>query len=190
MKRSLSGLLLAIVLAGCPGAPERQDPLEAPAPPPEMPEAMRDTETCINPEGGYRVAYPADWHTNPGDVLPPCSLFDPRPIRVAPATEIPVDIAISMGREPAGFEEVAGATHGERNLSREEMVWLDRRAARIESISTGEGLYEAGLRSYRVVVDLDGEVFVASTHEAGDLPYEEKRRILDVMLRTLELREP
>jgi hypothetical protein len=188
MKRSVWAALSVFALGACE-APERQRPGE-PQPPPPPPAAMAETARCTNPQHGYSVSYPADWHTNTSEVMPTCSFFDPRPIRLPPASEVPIDIAIQMGREQAGFEEVAGASPGEQQLSREEMVWLDRRASRIESVSTGEGLYDAGLRSYRVVVDLGGEVFVAATFDAGELPFEEKRRILDSMLGTLELTAP
>src|SRR5690606_21358777 len=40
------------------------------------------TNSCVNPREGYSVSYPAGWHVNPGDVLDPCSLFDPDPIDV------------------------------------------------------------------------------------------------------------
>lgn len=72
----------------------------------------------MNAEAGYRVAYPSAWHTDPGDVMPSCSLFDPRPIHVPPATEIPHDIAVAIRREPVAFQRILDAP-GRDDVERE-----------------------------------------------------------------------
>lgn len=63
--------------------------------------AMEETAECTNPPYGYSVRYPADWHVSTGEVVDPCSLFDPDPIDVPPASEIPIDIAMMFDVESA-----------------------------------------------------------------------------------------
>lgn len=74
---------------------------------------------------------------------------------------------------------------GRRDLSRESATVDGRPAMRIESETTGEGLYDAGIRSYQYFVDLGDATMVASTYDVGTLSFDRKRRILDAMMETL-----
>jgi len=180
--------LLPLALAGCPprDVPERPDTAApdrtAPAPPDP---ALAQTASCTNAEVGYRIEYPAQWQTNPGEVMPECSLFDPGPIQIAPATELPFDIALAIRREGIAFERVTAEQPHRREMVREELLVDGRRTVLMETQLTEDLLRPAGSRSYRYYVDLDGATLVAETHDVGDLEYERKQRILDGMIETL-----
>lgn len=181
-------LAVAVAAAACePPAPpelpgEGEPTVQEPA---AAAEAMAETAECENEADGYTVRYPATWEVNAGDVLEPCSLFDPEPIRVPPASEIPLEIAVILGVEPVPFETLSGEVLGRRDLSREAATVDGRSAMRIEAETTGEGLHEAGIRFYQVVVDLDGRTFVATTYGTGSLALDVKQAIVDRMLDTV-----
>lgn len=139
--------------------------------------------TCESPEAGYRVDHPTVWSTNAGDVLPPCSLFDPEPFEVPEGTEIPAGLAIAITVEPPAAG--GGSGSGERVLSEREDSVDGYPATRLEAESTGEGLFPAGMRSTRWIVAAHGERIVARTHDRGTLAYEEKQTVLDRMMETL-----
>jgi hypothetical protein len=189
----LSVLLLALGLAAC----EREQPREVPAAAPvgegnhaATDPAMEQTAECINRMEGYAVEYPATWHVNPGEVLGPCMLFDPEPVEVPPASELPLEIAIQIGFEPVPFATLTGQVLGRRDLVRERTTVDGREALRIESETTGEGLHDRGIRMYQYFVDLGDTTMVAATHAVGALPFERKRRILDTMMARFDFREP
>lgn len=170
---------MALLAAGCP--PETPD-----GAPPAEPDLMARTTQCTNPVDGYRIEYPAEWHTNDGTVVSECRLFDPQPLELEPDTEIPSDIAVSIQREPVAFETVTREPHGERELSRQELT-VGGRPAVCQDIELLEDLLRpAGSRSYRCAVDLDGETLIAVTHEEGEPAFETAKRVLDAMIRTLE----
>jgi hypothetical protein len=189
-----ASLALALGAASCerPGSadlPEGAAPAEPPALAAADP-AMERTTECVDRVEGYAVRYPAGWHANTGEILGPCSLFDPEPIAIPPASEIPLDIAIMIGFEPVPFATLTGEVLGRRDLSREETTVDGRRAMRVEGETTGEGLHDRGIRSYQYLVDLGDTTMVASTYEAGSLPIQRKRRILDAMMATFDFRQP
>lgn len=196
MGRSVLGALLALVLsaAGC----ERPEPPERPAEVASSESAggvaadpaMERTTECVDRIEGYAVEYPATWHVNTGEILGPCSLFDPDPIEVPRDSEIPLEIAITIGFEPVPFAALTGDVLGRRDLSRERTTVDGREAMRIEGESTGEGLHDPGIRSYQYIVDLGDTTMIATTYSAGSLPLERKRRILDAMMATFDFRQP
>lgn len=152
--------------------------------------AMEQTTECVNRIEGYMVEYPATWHVNTGEILGPCSLFDPDPIEVPRDSEIPLEIAITIDFEPVPFATLTGEVLGRRDLSREQTTVDGREAMRIECESTGEGLHDPGIRSYQYFVDLGDTTMIATTYGAGSLPLERKRRILDAMMARLDFRQP
>ncbi len=119
-----------------------------------------------------------------------CSLLDPEPITVPPATEIPLDIAVSIRLEPVPYETVAGDVRARRELSRQETTVNGREAVQIESEATGEALHPEGVRSYQYFVNLGDTTMIASTYDGGTFPYDRKRRVLDAMLATFDLGQP
>lgn len=186
----LRGLMALLVIgAACQRSPD-EDTRVAPdlrpgaAPVPEM----GRTAACENEAAGVRLVYPATWHTNRGDALPPCSLFHPEPVGslLARAEGVPAEIAIVIVREPLPFEKATEVPKGEMWLAREKATVAGREAERSEIIP-GDELLTRGDRTYRYHVDLDGETLIATTRETGDIPFEQKRRVLDEMMRRLEL---
>jgi hypothetical protein len=191
----LSAALLAFAACGADEEPEVQPP-EAPPPaetePPEPDPAETDdlaaeTITCTNEEAGYTVEYPADWHTNEGDGPQACSYFDPEPIEVPEATEF-FGAAVLVSREPVAAEDlVEGPDPTREVLEREETEVAGQRAFRIESESTGDGLLDAGVRYYEIVVVLDGESLILSTYDLEEHDYERNREVVDEMAASLQL---
>lgn len=186
MPARVASILIGAALVAC-------QPAQAPdssAVPPDTQRALTGAEspkrgTCVHPELAYRIEYPAGWHTNPGNVMPECSLFDRAPIQVDPGTEIPFDIAVSIRREPVPFETVTREMHAQRELARQVATVSGREAVRIETENVESLLRPAGSRSYRYFIGLGGETLIAATHDAGDLGYERKKQILDEMIATL-----
>jgi hypothetical protein len=179
--------LVAIALAGlpavgCGGGGDGNG--VATDPTPEEPTA--ETAECTNEASGYRVEYPADWHTNDGGAGEPCSFFDPEPVEVPEATEF-FDVAVIVSREPVTLDVIAGEDPSRTVLEREETQIAGGRALRMEIEATGQGLLDRGTRSYQVVVDVDGESLIVSTFAVGDLDYGRNKEIVDQMADSLEL---
>lgn len=174
--------VLIVAVSACE-ADEREDtgdehPVET-----IMPE-FAEADTCTNPEHGYRVEYPAGWHTNEGDGMPPCSVFDPEPFELPSGTEVPLDLTVHMRVEPVTYEQTIGAGRGEEEIESEEVVVDDRTGERIEIRATGEGFLPEDVRQYRYHVGLEERTrtFIASTTGANGIEYEQKKEILDDMM--------
>jgi hypothetical protein len=197
--RTLLPLLLVALLAGCPGADVGDAPRDAPADRLGEPPADRDAQpgdavvlgaTCTNERYGFTVDYPEGWVVNRANGLPPCSAFDPNDPSMPAAGDIPTDIAVVIHRDDVAFATVTDFQADptvETRLRRERTV--DGRPAVIAELEhTGDGMYPAGHRVYAWYIDLDGATLVGMTHydTAADPPsYDERRRILDAMMRSL-----
>jgi hypothetical protein len=165
MKRLLVISLLAAACASQPNLPQR----------------------CTN-AAGFSISYPAGWHTNSGAVIPACSTFDPQPIDIPRDSEIPFGIAVFIDVEQVEFEQLARSNDFETILSSERMTVAGRDAIRVEAESTGQGLADRGMRTFRYSIDLGGgRTLIASTHSASP-DYESNKRVLAEMIETLELR--
>lgn len=150
---------------------------------------LGDAQTCTNDEDGYRVSYPEDWHTNSGRVTTSCQYFAPEPIELRPGTE-PTGVAIAFRVEPIAYERMASEVvggRGEELTSRGETTVAGRDALVVDARSTGGALLPEGTRSHRYVVDLGERTMIASTDDTGDASLDERRRILEAMVETLEL---
>lgn len=183
---------ITALFAGCEGSPAGDgDPDVAPPAPAVAPETslkstLAEMRQCENPVGGYTVGYPVAWHVHDGEVVDACSLFHPEPFDVPPASELPMEIAIAISVQPIPFDSVLTGDRGRRDLSRQPTRVDGRQAVRIDSETTGEGLYDAGVRYYHYLVDLreDGTL-IAVTYDAGSPAFERRRAVLDAMMRTL-----
>lgn len=190
--RTLPPLLLALLLAGCPEPGVPAAPVEEPAQDPgvDVPaQPEPEWHSCTNPVAGYTVSFPGNWHTNDGDVMAPCSLFDPQPIQIDPATEIPADIAVVIRLEEIDFESVASLAPGQEEMLREGMTVDGRTAQRVEVRLIEDQLRPAGTRTYQVIVDMNGQTLIAEATDIGQPPYEERRSTLDEMMETLRFEE-
>jgi hypothetical protein len=153
---------------------------------PETPPALA-WQQCTSTEGGYVAEYPAAWHTNDGRVMSPCALFDPQPIEVPPASELPSDIAVAIFVHHVPFETVASASMGVRVIASDDRQVAGRRAVRRLLEQTGEGLLDAGMRTMDYVVDWgDGRTLTAHSHDAGDPDFDTKQQVLDAMMARLQ----
>lgn len=195
MTRSVVAVLAAAISAascerpdsaGIPPDAEQATPTAQAAADP----AMDRTSACVNREAGYVIRYPADWHVNTGEILGPCSLFDPEQIEIPRDSEVPIEIALMIGLEPVPFTTLTGQVLGRRDLTRERTTVDGREAMRIEGETTGEGLHDRGIRSYQYFIDLGDTTLVATTYDAGSLPFDPKRRVLDGMMETLAFTRP
>lgn len=151
------------------------------------PETVPAERQCTNPAAGYTLAYPREWHTNTGEVLPVCSLFHPDDFEVPERTET-TGVAISVSREPVAFEFVTGEQPGRRELLEEETTVAEHPAVRLEYVATGEALLPEGTPVYEYLVDLDGETLIATLRGLGSLDFEASKDVLDGMMESLTIR--
>jgi hypothetical protein len=185
-----SAAVAALLLGGaaaCRGdevGPPAQTDLPAAA------DAEQGLTYCDNLEYGFRVAYPSDWQTNAGDVLPSCTVFHPGEIEIPVASELPHDLAITISREPVELEELTRDDAWHSIVFAERVAVAGLPAVRMEYEATGEGLRDAGALTYRYVVQLEAGVLIAATHDVGTPSYQEKRAVLDRMIETLQLTGP
>lgn len=143
---------------------------------------------CTNLIDGFSVSFPEGWHSNVGTVVPPCNAFDPEPFEIPRDSEMPFEIAVVIDVEEAGFEELTRLSIYERVLSTERLTVDGRQAMRIEAEASGEGLAPRGMRNLRYVIDLGGrKSLIATTHDTDAGRYESEKRILEVMVESLDL---
>jgi hypothetical protein len=185
LARIVTLAFLVTVLAACGGTGD--DPLPPPSPDagPTVgaePGPAGEWRTCRNEQAAATIAFPGDWFTNVEDALPACSIFDPEAIDLPETGEVPPALAIVVRREDVAQAELVEEDMFEEQLSREEVEVDGRPAVRIESEATGAGLLDAGTRSYRYYVDLDGDTLIAETHDVEGTDFERNRRILDDMM--------
>lgn len=146
-------------------------------------------QRCTHPSHGFSVSFPDGWHDNSGAIVPPCTAFDPEPIEIPPASEIPFDIAVVIDVDEVAFERITPPDPArEKILSRERLEVDGREAWRVEAESTGEGLAPPGMRSLRYVVDLgDGRSLIAATHRTDAGEYRRNQDVLEQMVQSLDL---
>ncbi len=196
---TLSAILLAagaaVLLAGCgdrPGERGAGDPASAPAANGTVSSdtVMAARWDCANPPDGYYLEYPAGWRTNRADILPLCSVFHPDEFEIPRESEMPAEFAVTIGFEEIAFASLTGEMFGRREISRRNVRVDGREGVAILSESTGEGLYDAGMRAYQYFVDLGTTTMVATTYDVGEPYFERRRQILDAMMASFDFREP
>ena len=145
------------------------------------------TERCSNPNG-FSISYPTGWITNEDAIhqLPPCSLFDPESVDTGDGFEVPFDIAVFIRVESVPFEEVGDDPVLAEELSREDLTIDGRKAVRVESRATGEGMLPDGVLTTSYRVDMSGRTLLASSHDVGGLDYSTKQQALDAMMESLQ----
>lgn len=135
------------------------------------------------------MEYPASWHVNSGDTLPPCSAFDPEPLDVPEAQEF-FDAGVLLSVEPVDYATIADpAAQAGRELDRRDTMVDGHDAVRIQTEAQGDALLPDGTRSTRWIVVLGrDETLTMTTHETGAAEeYETHRDVLDEMVTRLEL---
>jgi len=143
--------------------------------------ALRDREVRIG------IRYPRGWRVNSGQTVPECTAFDPDPIQLGAATELPRELAVVVRIEPVGFDR-ASAADGVRVEAERRMTVDGRRAVRQEVVTTGRGLGPAGQRSVRYVVDggTDRSI-LASTWNVEGNNFAASTEVLDAMATSFDI---
>ncbi len=146
------------------------------------------SQSCPNATDGYTVDYPADWFANDEiqprgqlDGVPACRYFAPRPFEALPNAGVPPTVAIGSQLVPEP-PLVIGTLLSSRTRT------VDGRAATAREYETGEGAFMLpGTLVYEYLIALDGGGFLlAGTDSTRDGDYAEHKRVLDLMLQTLE----
>lgn len=162
------------------------DPSTTSTTPPSGPVLVPLEQSCQAP-GGFSISYPADW-----DAVSDCGQFGPAPVEEpAPATdERPGVVSVYVDRVP--FSEASGPVQGEQSRATTTVDGLQ--AVRVESESTGEGLYPAGTAAVTWMVDLaigpddgPGTLFLNAVDVLDDVDFEQAVATMDRMARTLEI---
>lgn len=197
--RVLVGLMVVVVAGACDAGDRDTPPQTSPLPGVTASPTGGATlgATCANPQLGYEIDYPAGWTINSGEMLPPCSLFDPTSADVEPGTEIPPSIAVAIRGSDLPFDLLATPTSDVQNgiemIERTQTAVDGRDAVTVffEAIQESP-LLEPGTRGYRYLVDLgDPEpiaavsTLVAVVYDVGDTGFDHKREVLDAMMDSL-----
>jgi hypothetical protein len=186
-----AALLLALIASACSGGSDAPPPADAGTDPAAGPDVVLEA-SCTNEVSGYTVRYPAGWLVNTGDVLPPCSVFDPRNVDIPVDSELPAAIAVAISRQDVGFRQATDfAADPSVDVVSTTVAEVDGHPAlRAELRHTGWGLYDAGHRSYAWFVDLGDQTLIAVTHDVQDAdppPFAARQRILDAMLASVRI---
>lgn len=145
-------------------------------------------ESCTKSENGFTVTvrYPRGWHTNENGGLPACSAFDPRPVVIPDDSEVPLELAITLGVEKAPLQRVEEPTAATVE-STTNLTVAGRPALRQQLVSTGEGLIDRGVRFVRYLVGLDGSTLVATTYQVQGNDFDRNVEAMDAMANALEI---
>jgi hypothetical protein len=175
---------LALVLAACGSGGGADDSPDAGGAGEPSPPAAAEWASCTNEVDGWTAEYPDDWHTNEGELIADCRLFDPEPVALdADDGTLPPDAAVQMWVNAilTDFEEFVDDPLVEERDRRQ--VTVDGRPGfRLEVEEREEGMVPAGTRSVRYVVDLGQRAFLAVSHDVGEPPFAQKVEALDAMM--------
>lgn len=134
----------------------------------------------------WTVEHPRDWHTNEPDRWGSCQVFDADEVELPerPRERDP-RWAVTLDTDPVAWEE---AQPDEALVVEARDTTVDGRRARVtEQRSEGAGLLPEGERAYTYLVDLEGEVLVATTTTVGETDYARDKAVLDHMMEHLEI---
>jgi hypothetical protein len=154
-------------------------------PPEALPASWR---LCQNPSRGTSMGYPGDWFTTELRPAEKCSQFHPDEFTIPEAGEYPLTAlnAVQTTQTPAAYVAAITDPMFATTLLREPTTVLGRAATRIETRSTGEGLYEAGTRWYGYVINRGGKAFVLfATAQPGETRYSSWKFVVDTAKGTL-----
>jgi hypothetical protein len=177
-----------------PSASASAVPSAAPTPMPSpTPEPSAESPKCENATLGYSVSTPPGWFGNEAvtpddpelDPIPACQYFGEQPFEVSPNAGLPPTVAISFSRQA----DAPPPSDGAIVLSTDEATVAGRPATVRETEGTVENpLFGAGDRAYEYLVSLpDRDVLLVSTTTVADGDYEEHKRVLDLMMESLDL---
>lgn len=170
-------------LAPSPGAIDQESPSPSPA-------GTALGQDCFSPRDGYRVEYPEGWHVNDPEGANPCAWFHPEPFTLPVATEV-TGIAIRISLAEQAYEQISesittGPHVGEVLSSEELSLQGDRQALRAETVESGEGLLDRGVRQTIYAIEWDQGTLTASTTDVAAGDYAANVEVLDQMVQTLQ----
>lgn len=149
---------------------------------------LAEADRCTSPEG-YSISYPATWWVNDGSVTDACGLFGPEPVDLEPATDVTAPINVFV--DPVAFEVAAEPTETGDELDRSVTSIDGARAVRTVTVSGDDAFYPEGTAATTYLVDLgtDGEerTMILTTVDLDAYDYEHNTRVLDAMVRTVDL---
>ena len=152
-------------------------------------QAPRLAQSCTLQDRDVRIVvrYPEAWHVNSAQPVPRCTAFDPDPVDLPGATELPRELAVVVRVEPVGFDR-ASTAEGVR-VEAERRTTIDgRTAVRQEVVTTGAGLGPAGQRSVRYIIDAGTDrSIVISTWDVEGNDFPRSREVLDAMAAALDI---
>lgn len=155
-----------------------------------MPTALPGGELtrCESPEG-YSIAYPSEWLTNAGDMVPTCGQFHPEEFEVTATDERLAAVTVYI--DPVPFSEVA-APDPERDADRAVTAIDGLQAVRLEFEASGTGLWPEGTPITMYAIDVtpdDGEpaTMFVDTMGLSSFDYETNQVVLDRMARTIDV---
>jgi hypothetical protein len=147
---------------------------------------------CSNHHRGFAIGYPARWYTDAVAAHDSCEYFDPEPFDVPPQSDFS-GTALEVDPDGGAYATVVDGLVDRRFarvLARRETTVLGRRAVRIETEPTGEGL-GGGVKSTLWVVDRGGDAFVVGTPGLpGKGDYATLQATLDRAIETLTFFTP
>lgn len=131
----------------------------------------------------FTIGYPADWQTNePEGEIEPCRVFHPGEVDLEEGTEAGLHYAATVYVDAVAYEDARGSDPQGEVLEERELTVDGRDAVFREVRSDGQALVPEGEIGATYIVDLDGEIFVASTYTVGDTDYERDKEILERMV--------
>ena len=144
---------------------------------------------CENPVDGHRIAYPASWHANDGEVTAACTVFDVAVPEIYANTVLPLASAVLVMVEDRDLDETREviAEDPAMDVDGFEETEIEGRAAlRVDGTATGEAYLDEGIEVHRTYVAFEGRTLVAAANELGDVDLDVRRELIVDMLATLE----
>ena len=131
----------------------------------------------------YTIGYPQDWNTNdPDGAVDACRVFHPGEIDLEPQQDMDLHYAASVYVDAVAYEDARDAEPGGELLEERELTVGGRDAIYREVRSDGRALTPEGETSATYIVDLDGEILVATTYTVGETDYERDKAVLERMV--------
>lgn len=158
-------------------------------------EAIELGNECTFTESEWEVTvpYPSGWVANDATVtdtgtVPPCRIFDPDDAEPRRAHEL-TGYGFLVHIDPVDFDDVDGPSPDAELLEEETLTVNGQRALRLDDRLTQTGIRgPEGARVTTYVVDLDGAILVARTHEVAGLDYGHNREVLGAVMARMTLR--
>lgn len=186
MRRSLTTItvmLLTLLVGACGRAVDAPD---VAAPSPSRAETSPAMQRCTNPQDGYSVSYPTNWHTNSGEVLPTCTVFDDGPIELTQGSEVPFDAALFLQVIDRPISHLDDDPAIEVIDRRTRQIG-GRDAVEVRFRSTGQALLPEEVHGHRILVRLqEGTTLHASSYDLDERPLDDNLDTMRQMLRTLD----